>query len=106
MASKDRRSRHYEFDLNYDPFVGLDANEYLIENYPSMSLPFRRAVWTTIQTDDEIDWEPLWDLIDTAVEKLASTFPENESVPIPLDDDNNSSDGSTQETSDSLSSKS
>ena len=93
MASKDRRSRYHEFDINYDPFIGLDCNEYLIEHYPSMSLKFRRAVWTTIQTDDDIDWEPLWDLIDDVVNQLATTFPEKESLP--LNDDDSSSDESS-----------
>ena len=86
MGKKDRRALFLEYDENYDPFVGIDANEYLIENYPYMSLRFRRAVWSTLQTTD-IDWEPIWDIIDATVEEISESFPEKESEPIPYEND-------------------
>ena len=103
MGVKDRRALYHQFDETYDPFVGINANEYLIENYPSMSLRYRRAVWSTIQSDPDFDWEPLWDLIDNVVEQLAETFPPEQSIPVPLDDDNISSDGDSQKISNDVS---
>ena len=106
MASKDRRALFREYDENYDPFVGINADEYLIENYPRMSYTYRRAVWSTIQSDPDFDYEPLWDLVDSVVEDLADNYPPHQSEPVPLDDDNNSSDGDSEEISNDVSSES
>ena len=88
MGKKDRRALSLEYDENYDPFIGIDANEYLIENYPYMSLRFRRAVWTSIQSSD-IDWTPIWDIVDGIVEEISESFPAKESEAIPLETDEN-----------------
>ena len=34
----ERRALYYEDDPDYDPFVGIDVNEYLIAEYPRMTL--------------------------------------------------------------------
>ena len=69
MGRKDeRRSLYYEDDPDYDPFVGVNVNEYLIETYPTMTLKQRRAVWTLCQSDGEFDFDPVYEEIDAWVE--------------------------------------
>ena len=106
MAFKDRRALFRKNDKNYDPFVGINADEYLIEKYPRMSSKYRRAVWSIIQSDPDFDYEPLWDLIDSVVKDLADKYPPHQSERVPLDDDNNSSDGDSEEISNDVSSES
>lgn len=106
MASKDRRALFRKNDNNYDPFVGINADEYLIENYPRMSFEYRRAVWSTIQSDSDFDYKPLWDLLDSVVKDLADNYSPHQSKPVSLDDDNNSSDGDSEEIFNNVSSES
>ena len=65
--ASERRALFYENDPDYDPFIGIDINEYLIENHPGMTLKQRRAVWRLCQADDELDWTPIHDEIDAWV---------------------------------------
>ena len=64
----ERRALYYESDPNYDPFVGVDVNEYLIETYPQMTLKQRRSVWHLCQTDGDFNFDPVYEEIDAWVE--------------------------------------
>jgi len=64
----ERRSLYYEDDPDYDPFVGIDVNEYLIAEYPHMTLKQRRAVWHLCQTDGDFNFDPVYEEIDAWVE--------------------------------------
>ncbi len=67
----ERRALYYEEQSDFDPFVGLDANEYLIEDWPKLTLKQRKAVWSACQTDEDFDWSSIYEQIDDAVFELA-----------------------------------
>jgi len=74
MATQaERRALFYQDQSDYDPFVGVDANEYLIEDWPMLTLKQRKAVISSCQYDDEFDWSPVYGQIDQAVLFLAET---------------------------------
>ena len=74
MATQaERRALFYEDQSDYDPFVGVDANEYLIEDWPMLTLKQRKSVISSCQYDDEFDWSPVYEQIDQAVLLLAET---------------------------------
>jgi len=71
----ERRSLYYENDEKYDPYLSLDVNEYLISEWPMLSLKQRRGVWTMAQNDSDFDWSS----IEEQVNAYASTFIEEDS---------------------------
>ena len=74
MATKaERRALYYEDQSDYDPFLGIDANEYLIEDWPMLTLKQRKAVISICQYDEDFDWTPINEQIDQAVITLAET---------------------------------
>jgi len=76
---EERRALYYEDDPDYDPFIGIDVNEYLIENHPSMTLKQRRAVWILCQTDGDFNFDPVYEEIDAWAEYvIQSTNKANE----------------------------
>jgi len=72
-TAAERRALFYEDQSDFDPFVGVDANEYLIEDWPMLTLKQRKAVISTCQYDAEFDWTPVYEQIDQAVLVLAET---------------------------------
>ena len=64
----ERRALYYEDDPDYDPFVGIDVNEYLIAEYPQMTLKQRRSVWRLCQSDGDFNFDPVYEEIDPWVE--------------------------------------
>ena len=64
----ERRALYYEDDPDYDPFVGVDVNEYLIEEYPHMTLKQRRAVWRLAQEDGDFNFDAVYEEIDAWVD--------------------------------------
>ena len=62
----ERRALYYENDPDYDPFIGVDINEYLIENY-TLTLKQRKAVWTLCQSDEDFNFESIYADIDAWV---------------------------------------
>ena len=62
----ERRALYYQDDPDYDPFIGVDINEYLIENY-ELTLKQRKAVWTLCQSDEEFNFESVYEDIDAWV---------------------------------------
>jgi len=75
MGALDRRNLYYEFDDNYDPNIIFNINEYLIENWPKLSLKARTSVWTLVKDDDDFDLSVIEEQIDDAVIDFASTDP-------------------------------
>ena len=72
MATRaERRALFYEDQSDYDPYVSLDANEYLIEDWPLLTLKQRKAVISICQYDEDFDWTPITEQIDQAVIALA-----------------------------------
>ena len=63
----ERRALYYEDDPDYDPFVGVDVNEYLIENYEGLTLKQRKAIWTLCQNDEDFNYDPIYEEIDAWV---------------------------------------
>lgn len=72
-SANERRSLYYENDVDYDPTISVDINEYLIEEWPKLTLAQRKAVWTLCQNDEEFDFDPIYEQIDTMVVHLAET---------------------------------
>ena len=66
----ERRSLYYEDDPDYNPFIGIDVNEYLIETYPTLTLKQRRAVWNLCQVDGDFNFDPIYAEIDAWVDAL------------------------------------
>ena len=66
----ERRSLYYEDDEKYDPYLSLDVNEYLISEWPTLSLKQRRGVWTMAQNDEEFDWSSIEEQVDNYVGQI------------------------------------
>ena len=75
-AKSERRSLYYETDDEFNPSLSVDVNEYLIENWPSLSLKQRRSVWSLCQNDEDFDYESIHNQIDAWVYQLAEDNPE------------------------------
>ena len=67
----ERRALYYEEQSDFDPFIGLDVNEYLIEDWPKLTLKQRKAVWSACQKNEDFDWSSVYEQIDDAVFELA-----------------------------------
>ena len=66
MPTKAER-RQLANDGADDPFVGLDINEYLIEEWPTLNLRQRKAVWSRAQNEDLIDLTDIQEQVDQIV---------------------------------------
>jgi len=69
--SAERRALFYEEQSDFDPFLGVDVNEYLIEDWPKLTLKQRKAVWSHCQTNDDFDWDSVWEQVDQTILMLA-----------------------------------
>lgn len=87
MGATSRRNLYYEHDQEYDPNLVVDINEYLIENWPQLSLKQRTSVWTLAQNDDEFDFQGIFDQIDSYIYDLAESDDTIELPPEDVDDD-------------------
>ena len=74
----ERRALYNEDEDQYDPYLSLDVNEYLIENYPKLSLKQRTAIWSICQ--EAVDFSVLEIQVNTQVQKYAI---KNMSVELP-----------------------
>jgi len=72
-TAAERRALFYEDQSDFDPFVGVDVNEYLIEDWPMLTLKQRKALISICQYDGDFDWSPVYEQIDQAVLVLAET---------------------------------
>ena len=76
MATAERRTLYYESDEEFDPSLSVDVNEYLIENWPTLTLKQRTSVWSLCQNDEDFDYESIHEQIDDWVYQLAEDNPE------------------------------
>ena len=96
MPNNERRNLYYAFDEGHDPSITLDINEYLIDEWPDLSLKARQAVWTTCQNNEDFDMSSVEDQIDDAVYTVAEQSPEL-GIELPNEDDEDEDDDELQD---------
>jgi len=75
-AASERRALLLEADDSYDPFLAVNVNEYLIEEFPTLTAIQRTSVVHLCQNDEDFDYDPIHDQIDDKVYEYAETNPE------------------------------
>ena len=75
MPDVSRRRQLVLEDAELDFSVSLDVNEYLIENWPTLTFANRKSVWSICDNDEDFDWSSIEDQIDQAVYDLAEADP-------------------------------
>ncbi len=75
-AASERRALLLEADDDYNPFLTIDINEYLIEEFPTLTAKHRQSVWHLCQNDEEFDYDSIHDQIDDKVYEYAETNPD------------------------------
>jgi hypothetical protein len=74
-AASERRALLMEANDDYNPYLTIDVNEYLIEEWPTLTAKHRQSVWHLCQTDEEFDYDPIHDQIDEKVYIYAESDP-------------------------------
>lgn len=87
-AASERRALLLEADDNYDPFLTIDINEYLIEHFTTLTAKQRQSVWSLCQNDEDFDYDSIHDQIDDWVYQFAEDNPD---VILDEDDDDDDS---------------
>ena len=75
-AASERRALLFEANDAYDPLLTVDVNEYLIENYPTLTAKNRQSIWHLCQNDEDFDYDSIHDQIDDWVYEYAESNPE------------------------------
>ena len=75
MPDVTRRRQLVLEDAELDFSVSLDVNEYLIENWPTLTFANRRSVWSMADNDENFDWSSIEEQIDEKVWELADQDP-------------------------------
>ena len=67
------RRRHLvqEDKEDFDCCLTFDVNEYLIDNWPTLTFRNRQSIWSICQNDDEFDWDVVEDQIIDCIYDLA-----------------------------------
>ena len=73
MSKNERRALFYSSNLDHDPYIQLDINEYLIETWPQLNLKQRKCVWTLCQNDEEFDFSDIEAQVDSWVYEFADS---------------------------------
>ena len=88
------RRRHLvqEDKEDFDCCLTFDVNEYLIDNWPTLTFRNRQSVWSICQNDDEFDWDVVEDQIIDCIYDLAEAdstvvLPEQEDADEDEEDD-------------------
>ena len=84
MPDVNRRRQLVLEDAEIDYSVSLDVNEYLIENWPTLTAANRTSVWSMCDNNEDFDWSAVEEQVDDAVYELADVDP---SVVLPETDD-------------------
>ena len=74
-AASERRALLMEANDDYNPYLTIDVNEYLIEEWPTLTAKHRQSVWHLCQTDEEFDYDSIHDQIDEKVYIYAESDP-------------------------------
>ena len=90
------RRRHLvqEDKEDFDCCLTFDVNEYLIDNWPTLTFRNRQSVWSICQNNDEFDWDVVEDQIIDCIYDLAEA---DSTVVLPAEED-----GSEDEEDDSF----
>lgn len=85
------RRRHLvqEDKDDFDCCLTFDVNEYLIDNWPTLTFRNRQSVWSICQNDDEFDWDVVEDQIIDCIYDLAE---QDSTVVLPEEDDSEEED--------------
>ena len=59
-------------DYDHDCYVTVDVLQYLVENYPKLTLKQRKAIGILVMNDDEFNLDPIYDQIDEWVGHYSS----------------------------------
>lgn len=67
------RRRHLvqEDKEDFDCCLTFDVNEYLIDNFPTLTFRNRQSIWSICQNNDEFDWDVVEDQIIDCIYDLA-----------------------------------
>jgi len=71
----ERRALSNEDDPDFDPYLSVDVNEYLIEEWPKLTAKQRKAVWSKCQSDPDFDYDPIFEQVDQMILTIAETDP-------------------------------
>tara|TARA_B100000902_G_scaffold165624_1_gene160565 strand:- start:2295 stop:2801 length:507 start_codon:yes stop_codon:yes gene_type:complete len=96
-AASERRALLLEADDDYNPFLSVDVNEYLIEEFPTLTAKHRKSVWHLCQNDDDFDYDSIHDQIDDWVYEYAESNPD-----VVLDESANDDSDSSEESDDEI----
>lgn len=75
-AASERRALLLEADDSYNPFLAVDVNEYLIDEFPTLTIKQRTSVVHLCQNDEDFDYSPIHNQIDEKLYEYAETNPE------------------------------
>ena len=75
-AASERRALLLEADDSYDPFLTVDVNEYLIEEFKTLTAKQRQSVWHLCQNDEDFSYDSIHDQIDDWVYEYAESNPD------------------------------
>ena len=75
-AASERRALLLEADDSYDPFLTINVDEYLIENYTTLTAKNRQSVRYLCQNDEDFNYEPIYEQIDDWVYEYAESNPD------------------------------
>tara|TARA_Y100000385_G_C13062772_1_gene625230 strand:- start:323 stop:862 length:540 start_codon:yes stop_codon:yes gene_type:complete len=75
-AAAERRALLLEADDSYDPFLTVNVDEYLIENYSTLTAKNRQSIRHLCQNDEEFDYDSIHDQIDDCVFQFADDNPD------------------------------
>ena len=80
------RRRHLvqEDKEDFDCCLTFDVNEYLIDNWPTLTFRNRQSIWSICQNDDEFDWDVVEDQIIDCIYDLAEA---DSTVVLPEEED-------------------
>jgi len=72
-AASERRALLLEADDSYDPFLTVDVNEYLIDEFKTLTAKQRQSVWHLCQNDENFSYDAIHDQIDDWVYEYAES---------------------------------
>jgi len=96
-AASERRALLLEADDSYDPFLTINVDEYLIENYTTLTAKNRQSVRYLCQNDEDFNYEPIYEQIDDWVYEYAESNPD-----VVLDESEDGDSDSSEESDDEI----
>ena len=98
MGNAAQRRQLVQNDIeDFDCCLTFDVNEYCIEEWPTLTLKNRQSVWSSLQNDEDFNWDQVIEQIDAFIMKEAKTNPR-----FVLDDTENETNEGDDETTDEL----